>query len=194
MLENFNFGMIRQLRKRRNFTIQQLADRSQLTFPTIVSIETGKTAPSLESLARVANALDMSAAGLLLLCQQKNVLKRQADFIRDTQWAHKIGQEDCRVAVCGDIKVFLIKGDLDSCVNSDWEHGEVFEFSYILSGEVEITVDNRMYTLMRNDTLFFDGTLRHLYQLKTKSELIIFHIPKNPFSLHNAFGMNSDLF
>ena len=47
MNSNYDFRMIRVLRRRLNLTLQALAARAGVTYPTVESVETNKTMPSL---------------------------------------------------------------------------------------------------------------------------------------------------
>ena len=57
---------VRHWRTFRGLTQLQLADRLGITQPSVAAIEAGKGAPSLETVARLAEALQVPAANLLL--------------------------------------------------------------------------------------------------------------------------------
>lgn len=57
-------GKIRELRKERKLSIEDLADKSGLHFTYISRIELGKHSPTIEAIEKIANALDVKI-GLL---------------------------------------------------------------------------------------------------------------------------------
>lgn len=56
---------IREVRRERELTLKQLADKSGLTLTYLSDVERGQTRPSLKALLRIAGALEVSMADLL---------------------------------------------------------------------------------------------------------------------------------
>ncbi len=74
----YDFRIIRVLRRRLNLTLQALAGRSGLTYPTVESVETNKTLPSLKTLDALAGALQISTSALIGLAERRFVQRRKA--------------------------------------------------------------------------------------------------------------------
>jgi hypothetical protein len=55
----------------------------------------------------------------------------------------------------------------------------VHEFCYVLSGEVELQIEDDVYRLGSDDTILFDGLLDHVYHQLETGEYITIHIPKD---------------
>lgn len=178
MLNRYDFSAIRTLRKRRKLTIQQLADLSGLTFPTLASIETNKSLPSLASLDQIAAALDIPVTHLLLLCQRFNPVKKRAEILDIPDPIKDLKPEICRTVSYGGIRICLMKGKMGMTADKQWEHENVFEISYVLSGRVELVAMNKTHTLLENDTIFIDGSNEHIYRFLDDGEMLIFHTPK----------------
>ena len=179
MLDHYDFSMIRTLRKQKNLTIQQLADLSSLTFPTVIAIENNKSLPSLLSIDQIASALDLTVLQLLLFCQRIKPLSKTADIVDPPEYAELSKLGVCRMVSHGDLQAFLIKGKTGLGTDPKLEHGNVFEFGYVLSGIVEFLIEDKKQTLLQHDTIFFDGTIEHVYKFLADSELLIVRIPKN---------------
>jgi mannose-6-phosphate isomerase-like protein (cupin superfamily) len=58
-------------------------------------------------------------------------------------------------------------------------HEDVHEFCYILSGRVELRIEDKTYRLGRDDTILFDGLLDHSYTQIEAGEYITVHLPKD---------------
>lgn len=188
MLNHYDFGVIRTLRKRKKLTILQLAEMSNLTFPTLVSIETNKNQPALSSLDQIANALGLTVISLLSLCRKTEICKSTAQPIIASEGCITESEINALAASHGEIKIFRIPGEKGFITESQWNHGDVFELNYVLSGEIEVTVNNRKLQARMNETLFFDGVASHTHEFLSAGEILVVHIPKNSLSLHSLFG------
>lgn len=60
-------GALRRARKQQGWTQEQLAERSDLSYKCLGEIERGTGNPTLDTMARLAGALDVSLSGLLAL-------------------------------------------------------------------------------------------------------------------------------
>jgi len=59
------FGQrVRELRRRRNLTLEQLGERAKLSDKFVQSIETGRQAPTVETIEKLARGLDVLPAEL----------------------------------------------------------------------------------------------------------------------------------
>ncbi|MGE0705421.1 MAG: helix-turn-helix domain-containing protein [Vicinamibacterales bacterium] len=80
---------LRAWRHRRHLTQEQLAERSGLSYKFIGEVERGTGNPTLETLARLANALGISMSGLLADAESKStaisdyrISQRQIQVVR----------------------------------------------------------------------------------------------------------------
>lgn len=190
-MNRYDFGAIRALRKQKKLTIQQLADRCGLTSPTVVAIETNKSAPSLASLDQMAAALDLTTTSLLLLCQKNRVLKSAARVLSPAQLPSNARLESCKLASYGDVRVFRVKGQPGMYTDSNLPHGDVFELNYVLSGSIELTVEQEKVVLKQDETAFFDGLSCHRHLFLAEGEILVMLVPKSDFNIHSLFAGSS---
>lgn len=61
-----NGNIIRDIRKHRNLSLQELAQKTELSVSYLSEIERNKKQPSLETIEKIANALNISKEGLLV--------------------------------------------------------------------------------------------------------------------------------
>ncbi len=180
MNSSYNFRILRVLRKRLNLTLEQLAERSGLTYATVAAVETNKTYPSLKTLDAIAGALQISTSSLVSLAEHRLVQRRRSEFERSPELAKtEQGLEKCRIARYAHGKLIRISADAGDCIHVMGIHEDVLEFCYVLSGCVELVVDGTPYELHADDTILFDGLLDHAYIQKTKGEYLTVHIPKD---------------
>lgn len=180
MNSSYNFRILRVLRRRLNLTLEQLAERSGLTYATVAALETNKTYPSLKTLDAIAGTLQISTSSLVSLAEHRLVQRRRSEYEQspDSGRAEQ-GLEKCRIARYAHGKLIRIAADAGDCVHVMGLHEDVLEFCYVLSGCVELVVDGIPYELHADDTILFDGLLDHAYIQKAKGEYITVHIPKD---------------
>lgn len=176
----YDFRMIRVLRRQLNLTLQALAARSGLTYPTVESVETNKTFPSLKTLDALAGALQISTSALIGLAERRLVQRREAKvepFNQKTK-ADK-GLDLCRVARYDKGKLIRVKAEAGDHVHVMGLHENVHEFCYVLTGCVELRIEDKTYRLGPDDTILFDGLLDHAYTQIETGEYVTVHLPKD---------------
>jgi len=180
MNSNYDFRIIRVLRRRLGLTLQVLAARSGLTYPTVESVETNKTLPSLKTLDAVAGALQISTSDLVGLAERRLVQRRRAGVEpRSHLTKADAGLENCRVARYDKGKLIRVAAEAGDHVHVMGLHEDIHEFCYVLSGCVELRVEDKTYRLGPDDTILFDGLLDHSYTQVETGEYVTVHIPKD---------------
>ena len=180
MNSKYDFRIIRVLRRRLGLTLQALAGRAGLTYPTVESIETNKTLPSLKTLDALAGALQISTSDMLGLAERRLVQRRKANVEpRSHSTRADKGLEKFRVARYDKGKLIRVAAETGDYVHVMGLHEDVHEFCYVLSGCVELCVEDKTYRLQQDDTILFDGLLDHSYTQIETGEYVTFHIPKD---------------
>jgi len=180
MNSKYDFRALRVLRRRLGLTLQALASRSGLTYPTVESIETNKTLPSLKTLDALAGALQISTSDLVGLAERRLVQRRKANVESGTHLTRADrGLEKCRVARYDKGKLIRVVAEVGDHVHVMGLHEDIHEFCYVLSGRVELRIEDKTYRLGPDDTILFDGLLDHSYTQIEAGEYVTVHIPKD---------------
>jgi transcriptional regulator with XRE-family HTH domain len=180
MNSSYNFKILRVLRNRLNLTLEQLAERSGLTYATVAALENNKAQPSLKTLSAIAGALEISTSSLVRLAESRQVQRRRSKFEHAPELDHASqGLEKCRIARYAQGKLIRISAEAGDCVHVMGIHEDVLEFCYVLSGCVSLVIDGTPHDLCADDTMLFDGLLDHAYLQKEKGEYLTVHIPKD---------------
>jgi XRE family transcriptional regulator, regulator of sulfur utilization len=180
MNSKYDFSVIRVLRRKRSMTLNKLSQMSGLTYPTVETVETNKTMPSLKTLDAIAGALQMSTSSLVALAERRLVQRRRAQ-IGDSMAARNPAQglEKCMIAVYDKAKMIRVRSEKGEKVHVMDLHEDCNEFCYILKGKVELRISDRIYRLIEDETIFFDGVLDHAYTALEPSEYVTVHVPKD---------------
>ena len=179
MLSDYDFSLIRSLRKEKHYSLRQFARKCGLTLPTVLSLENGKGVPSLNSLSTVAEALGFSLHHLLQMCQRKKVRRNTATLVEKSSWAPLAHVKNGRYINCGKMRLFWMKVDPRDSLDSTFEHSDFVEVCCVLSGELAIHIDHQTHRLVANETLHFDASSDHSYQFLEPCELLLLHLPKD---------------
>jgi transcriptional regulator with XRE-family HTH domain len=188
----YDFRIIRVLRRRLNLTLQALAKRSGLTYPTVESVETNKNLPSLRTLDALAGALQVSTSDLLGLAERRLVQRRRAEVEQQSQTTRADkGLEYCRVARYDKGKLIRVTAEKGDRVHVMGLHENIHEFCYVLSGSVELRIEDKSYRLGPDETIFFDGLLDHSYTQIETGEYLTVHIPKDIRAIERLLAVKS---
>ena len=135
MNSNYDFSVMRVLRRRLGMTLEALAEAAGRTYTTVESVETNKTLPSLKTLDSIAGALQMRTSTLISLAERKLVQKRQAKLDsnggRDTR---DTGTDKCKIAQYDKGKLIRVSAKEGDLVHVMGLHEDVNEFCYVLTG------------------------------------------------------------
>ena len=180
MFSKYNFGVIRGLRKRRGLTLERLAFMAGVTYPTVASVETGKSLPSMKTLDAIAGVLELSASDLLGLAERRLVQVRRAQPVDGSKLkSRQTGLENLKVARFDKGKLIRVRAKSGEKVHVMELHEDCHEMCYVLSGSVSLRLEGEDYTLNQDDTILFDGVLDHAYSMIESGEFITVHIPKD---------------
>jgi transcriptional regulator with XRE-family HTH domain len=152
---------LKRLRMINSLTQEELASRADLTKGYISQLENDATSPSIATLKDILDVFGVS----------------MQEFFSETIDEHIVYGKDARVQATDDdekIKVELLVpgaqnrgmdpvlvtlepgGDMDE---QPFHEGE--EFGFILVGKVQIRLDDRVYTVMKDECFYFTSDKRH---------------------------------
>lgn len=183
---------IQDLRRKRGLTTGELAARVQVTSGFISQLEHNKTVPSLQSLQRVAAALQVSLSYLLLEDDVKpRVVRKQERHI-----IH-VGNDGLKAAILSPLpsqSLELILLDLPpgkvSWMKLRFHEGQ--ECHLVTKGKVRAYHGDNSYLLEEGDSIFWDGTAPHRMENVSDGEaqILIALAPPAFLPLEQAADLN----
>lgn len=157
---------VRQLRKEAGLTLEQLADRGQLSVGLVSQLERGKGNPSFATLVQIAHGLNVPVGRLMLIENTPSPVVRASQRRRVD--SHGIP---------GDLCVYeMLTPDLNGALEATWvraqpghdtsatpfvHHGE--EVGIVLSGSLNVHVGDVDYRLDAGDSIRFSSTVPHWF-------------------------------
>lgn len=149
---------IKKVRTAKKVTYDMLANETGFAIDYLKKIESGKQTPPVGTLLQIARALEIDSGVLLKEDESKMKRRIKAYTKRTDNYAYKTltpGAENKH------LKAFLVSIDpLQDHQGVGYQH-EGEEFSYVLSGVVEIQVGDHVNKLKAGDSLHFNSGIRH---------------------------------
>ena len=156
---------LRGLRTARAMSMNMLATKSGLSLHTISLIERGKTSPSVSTLYKLADALNVSLTYFFSVeSDQKQVIFLKADERTRLSFTRGLFEGLGGEQFAGRIEPFVLT--LENSANSGPQtmSHTGHEFVFCLRGELEYQVEHDIYELSAGDSLLFAAYLKHRWK------------------------------
>jgi transcriptional regulator with XRE-family HTH domain len=158
---------IKDRRREKNITVQELASRANVSKGLISQIENSRTIPSLIVLIEIIKALEIDLNVFF-----KDIHSADSHFplvIRRHDEYEHFEKEDAEGFHYQRIFTQSIKSSTVDIVILELEPNahrpqvetEAFEYKYILNGTVEYKFGENVHTLYKGDSMLFDGRMPH---------------------------------
>lgn len=157
---------IRSLRKQRNWSLQELADRTGLTRSYLSKIERSKKAPPYATVNRIAMALEVEVS--YLLSEKVSYFsdirisvtrKGKGKIVETLGSSYGYKYEALGYSKPGkNMQPFIVRAAFDE-KNMFQHEGE--EFVYVLEGRYQLIYDGKEYVLEVGDSAYFDSGVPH---------------------------------
>ena len=157
---------VREERRRQALTLQDVADRSGLSLGMVSKIENAQTSPSLRTVAKLAQAFELSLGSLLSEQHQESPASlvkagQGIEMVRlGTRHGHRHELLTDPAAPRRAFEPYLVTLSDASQPYAAFQH-EGTEFIYLLSGSVRYRYGSDVYDLDPGDSLFLSGAIPH---------------------------------
>ncbi|MDN5286822.1 MAG: helix-turn-helix protein [Mucilaginibacter sp.] len=158
---------IKERRREKNITVQELAIRANVSKGLISQIENSRTIPSLMVLIDIIKALEIDLNEFFKDIRSKTehlpiLIKRKADYERFEK-EHAVGFHYQRVFTQSITQstVDIVLLELEPDAVRPLVETDAFEYKYILQGEVEYQFNDDSIILYQGDSMLFDGCIPH---------------------------------
>jgi len=159
---------IKEKRKAKGITIQELADKAEVSKGLISQIENNRTVPSLLVLINIIRALnlDMNEFFNEIGTEQQSskvIIKQEASYqVFEKETAKGFLYKRVLTRSVKNYPVDIVILELKKGARrTQMVKTDAYEYKYIIQGKVEYQIENEKYILNTGDSLFFDGRLGH---------------------------------
>jgi transcriptional regulator with XRE-family HTH domain len=158
---------LKSIRKEKNLTLQDIADRAGVTKGLISQIENSRTIPSLLVLIQIVKALgvgldeffnDLSFYG----SEGKILIQRKEDYQRFEKEPAS-GYEYFRIFTkkVNQSTIDIVLLEIQPGASRDFVQTDAFEYKYVISGSVRYSFRDQELELREGDSMLFDGRMEH---------------------------------
>ncbi len=179
---------IKEIRREKNITIQELADRVSVSKGLISQIENNRTVPSLLVLVNIVRALEVDLNRFFKDITYGNtlpavIIRRKEDYDAfEKEQAVGFLYQRIFTKTIKNSTVDIVLLELEPDATRPMVVTEAFEYKYILSGKVDYIFEEQSYTLFEGDSMLFDGRLPHTPKNPTNEKavmLIVYFFEQN---------------
>ena len=158
---------IKERRREKNITVQELALRANVSKGLISQIENSRTIPSLIVLIDIIKALEIDLNEFFKDIHSNSpyvpvLIKRKSDY-GHFEKEHAIGFHYQRIFTQSishsTVDIVILELEPDACRPSVVT--DAFEYKYILSGDIEYQFNEDKFLLNQGDSMLFDGRIPH---------------------------------
>ncbi|WP_300976818.1 helix-turn-helix domain-containing protein [Flavobacterium sp.] len=159
---------IKDIRKKNELTIHELANRANVSNGLISRIENGRTIPSLPVLLDIIQSLDIDASYFFEGVEKKS----NAKYIHLPKAEQQVLEKEIEATGFSYMHIFsksmhalgfeAVLLTLEPGCKRDKVITDAWEFKYVLNGEVVYLIDNEEVFLQEGDSLYFDGKFPHV--------------------------------
>ncbi|MBP2075869.1 helix-turn-helix domain-containing protein [Oceanobacillus polygoni] len=173
---------IRDMRLNKNISINKVSKITGLTPSFISQFERGLTSASIDSIIKLADAIDVKLTMLFSdnvnqESQSKNpVIIRKSERPSLSSGSTNNMLEYLLTHPDSKLEVYLSKLNPGASTSSKFSNNGVDEFLLILEGKLEIEVENVNYVLSEGDTMTMDGSLSKSWENSSDSVTTILWI------------------
>jgi transcriptional regulator with XRE-family HTH domain len=153
---------LRQLRQERGKSMRALARASGLSTNALSMIERGRTSPSVSTLYKISDALEVPITAFFRLePPRQEVVFRRASERKRVIFPKGVWEGLGGESFIGHVEPFMLTLEPNACSGPFGMLHTGHEFVMCLTGQVEYEVEGQKYLLEPGDSLIFAAQLRH---------------------------------
>ena len=157
--------IIRTLRQKNKFTIEECAHRAELSVALISKIERGLVNPSIQTLRRIAKALSVPTAFFFAREEQGPEKNTQINNKRIFSYPSSKVSYTAIMSKCSDkVRMFMIEAFPGAQGGEKAFQHQGFEQGIVIEGTLEIEIGEEKFTLNKFDTISFPSFLPHIWR------------------------------
>lgn len=155
---------LKELRTERNLTLGQLSKISGVSKAILSDMEKGSSNPTINTLWKIANGLNVPYTKLM------DGIEKKATLVRRSDPAMQAGPTGSYRVYCyfpstpvRNFELFYAELDAKTSNASIGHSNKAQEYIYVIEGNLILQTETGNYTLNTGDALMFDSSVNHTY-------------------------------
>ncbi len=170
----YDFSILREIRKRRNLTINDLSKACGVSYVALSKLERNQANPELRTLDRISRALEMPTHALLALAEHKHPVSAAEEARQE------VDGFETRVINLDGTRVCYVSARKGAAGCDPDMHEDDYEHCFVIDGRVKVSIRSSEYELGAGEGLAWDCMFEHTYEALEKSRFISVLTPKRP--------------
>ncbi|MEI8140899.1 MAG: helix-turn-helix domain-containing protein [bacterium] len=167
----FDFEILRELRKREGWTIDELSTKAGISPAVISKLERNQTSAELNTLFSLSRAFGMNVTDLLMLAESRT-------SHRASESSHRSGTFSFREIKYGNIRALLGEAKAGGKVSNPEIHHDDLEVCWVLRGMIKLQLPHEHPVIKVGECVQFDAILEHSYEVIEDCQILILHLKK----------------
>lgn len=167
---------LKSLRKEQGITLQTLSDITSLSIGYLSNIERGLSSPTISSLQKICNVLNIDLIELLQpLTESKSIVRKSER--REIYYSQE-SKAKLEAITEGNRKIIGYCITMEPGVNYKDVAGNhpAEELAIVAKGKMEIEVNGIKHILCEGDTIFIESNMSHKYKNCGREECVLYSI------------------
>ena len=170
---------LKEMRRQKNLTQEELADRCELTKGYISQLENDLTSPSIATLVDLLNALGSNLADFFHEDEEEKIVFAESEYIEKQsdgmklEWVIPNAQKNMMEPV-------LVELEAGADTRTDFPH-EGEEFGYVLEGRIAVEKAGKRQLAKKGESFYFTSNKEHriINVGKSRAKFIWISTPPN---------------
>lgn len=159
----FNGERVREIRKQKQYTLQDMAEKTGLSIGLLSQIERGIVDPTVGTFWKICSALNIPIHHFFQGIEEEHVVVR-----KDQRRLMELSDSRVRYHILnpnrvGKIEYLLVEIQPGEMAETDLVRHQGEECGYIIQGELKVILDQQEITLYEGDSICFPSTTPHRY-------------------------------
>lgn len=167
---------LRRLRTRRGYSLDRLAKVSGVSRAMLGQIETGKSSPTLNVLAKIAAALEVSCGSLIIEDDEPSTLLLTRSASKTLSSSDGKFETRALFPYEGDrtVEFYELRIAPHHTERAEAHRHGTMENLVVAQGTVEVVVGKQPYILGEGDALVFEADVPHIYRNMTSGPAVVY--------------------
>ncbi|AJY74400.1 helix-turn-helix domain-containing protein [Paenibacillus beijingensis] len=159
----FNGERVREMRKQRDYTLQELAEKTGLSIGLLSQIERGIVDPTVGTFWKICTALNVPIHHFFQGIEEEHIVVR-----KDRRRLMELSDSNVRYHILspnrpGKIEYLLVEIEPGDMIEKDLISHSGEECGFVIQGEMKIILDQQEIVLNEGDSICFPSTTPHRY-------------------------------
>ena len=169
---------IKRIRLSNQLTLEELANRSELTKGFLSQLERDLTSPSVATLENLLEALGTNLKDFFSEDEDEQIVFSKEDFFENIQDDYKISYIIPN-AQKNEMEPILLNLYPNQSTPIDYPH-EGEEFGYVIEGSILVCLDNQKFKCKKGESFYYESSKTHYLKNTSNSNAKIIWISSPP--------------